>query len=285
VNADYPREIYHFLRDEVGTTWIQFIPVIERINPDGYNIYNVGNTVTSRSVLPEQFGRFLIQVFDEWIQNDVGKIFIQTFEAAARNWMGLPSSGMCVFEETCGLGLALEHNGDLYSCDHFVEPKYLLGNIQEEHMIELISSDQQVQFGLDKRDSLPKYCRECEVRFACHGECPKNRFIKTPDGEEGLNYLCAGYKGFFHRINEPYKILTMLMRSGRPASDVMEIVREREAHFKDAYAKAKSDDLCPCGSEMPFQLCHGYKRPKRSRKRRSYAESKVRPPVVVKKTH
>ncbi|MFN2236572.1 MAG: anaerobic sulfatase maturase, partial [Anaerolineales bacterium] len=285
VNADYPREIYHFLRDEVGTTWIQFIPVIERINPDGYNIYNVGNTVTSRSVLPEQFGRFLIQVFDEWIQNDVGKIFIQTFEAAARNWMGLPSSGMCVFEETCGLGLALEHNGDLYSCDHFVEPKYLLGNIQEEHMIELISSDQQVQFGLDKRDSLPKYCRECEVRFACHGECPKNRFIKTPDGEEGLNYLCAGYKGFFHRINEPYKILTMLMRSGRPASDVMAIVREREAYFVEAFAKAREEDPCPCGSEMPFRLCHGYKRPKRSRKRRSYAESKVRPPVVVKKTH
>ena len=281
INADYPREIYHFLRDEVGTQWIQFIPVIERINPDGYNIYNVGNTVTSRSVLPEQFGRFLIQVFDEWIYNDVGKMFIQTFEAAARNWMGLPSSGMCVFEETCGLGLALEHNGDLYSCDHFVEPKFLLGNIQEEHMLELVSSDQQIKFGLDKRDTLPKYCRECEVRFACHGECPKNRFIQTPDGEDGLNYLCAGWKGFFHRINEPYKILVALMRTGRPASDVMQIVSEREAHFNVAYSKSKPEDPCPCGSQMPFRRCHGYHRPKRSRKRGGTAESKVRPSVRV----
>ena len=284
VNADYPREIYKFLRDEVGTTWIQFIPVIERINPDGYNIYNVGDTVTPRSVRPEQFGRFLIQVFDEWIRNDVGEMFITTFEAAARNWMGLPSSGMCVFEETCGVGLALEHNGDLYSCDHYVEPKYLLGNIQEEHMLELVSSDQQVKFGLDKRETLPKYCLDCDVRFACHGECPKNRFIKTPSGEDGLNYLCAGYKGFFHRINEPYKILTMLMRSGQPASDVMAIVNEREAKFPEAFAKAKPEDSCPCGSEMPFRLCHGYKRPKRGHKRRGPAGSIARPSVRAKKS-
>ncbi|HBX70308.1 MAG TPA: anaerobic sulfatase maturase [Chloroflexi bacterium] len=258
LNGDYPREIYQFLRDEVGTTWIQFIPVIERINPDGFNIYNVGDTVTERSVRPEQFGRFLIQVFDEWIHHDVGEMFIQTFEAAARRWMGMPS-GMCVFEETCGLGLALEHNGDLYSCDHFVEPDFLLGNIQEEHMIELVASDRQVKFGLDKRDSLPQYCLDCEVRFACHGECPKNRFIETPSGEPGLNYLCAGYKGFFHRVNEPYKILSMLLRSGRPAEDVMAIVNQREAHFPQAFAKAKADDPCPCGSEMAFKHCHGWK--------------------------
>ncbi len=284
VNADYPREIYKFLRDEVGTTWIQFIPVIERINPDGYNIYQVGDTVTPRSVRPEQFGRFLIQVFDEWIRNDVGEMFIQTFEAAARNWMGLPSSGMCVFEETCGLGLALEHNGDLYSCDHFVEPNFLLGNIQDEHMLELVSSDQQVQFGLDKRDSLPQYCLDCDVRFACHGECPKNRFIETPNGEDGLNYLCAGYKGFFHRINEPYKILTMLMRSGRHASDVMAIVNEREAHFEKSFAKAKPDDVCPCGSEMSFKNCHGYKRPKHGHKRRGPTGPVARPSVRAGKS-
>jgi uncharacterized protein len=182
------------------------------------------------------------------------------------------------------MGLALEHNGDLYSCDHFVEPNFLLGNIQEEHMIELVSSDQQVQFGLDKRDTLPKYCLECDVRFACHGECPKNRFIQTPDGENGLNYLCAGYKGFFHRINEPYKILVMLMRSGRAASDVMAIIREREAHFPEAYTNAKPEDACPCGSEMPFRLCHGYKRPKRSRRRRGTAGPIARPPVGAKKS-
>jgi uncharacterized protein len=283
-NGDYPLEVYKFLRDEAGTTWIQFIPVIERINPDGYNIYNVGNTVTPRSVRPEQFGRFLIQVFDEWIHNDVGTIFIQTFEAAARNWMGLPSSGMCVFEETCGLGLALEHNGDLYSCDHFVEPDFLLGNIQEEHMLELVSSDQQVKFGLDKRDNLPQYCLDCDVRFACHGECPKNRFIETPSGEPGLNYLCAGYKGFFHRIDEPYKILIWLMRSGRPASDVMAIVREREAHFPEAFAKAKAEEACPCGSQMAFKDCHGWQPSKHGRRHRGSTKPIARPPVRVGKS-
>jgi uncharacterized protein len=278
VNADYPLEVYRFMRDEVGTSWIQFIPVIERVNPDGFNIYNVGDTVTPRSVLPEQFGRFLIRVFDEWIHRDVGEMFVQTFEAAARSWMGLPT-GMCVFEETCGLGLALEHNGDLYSCDHFVEPNFLLGNIQEEHMLELVASDQQVQFGLDKRDGLPQYCRDCEVLFACHGECPKNRFIETPSGEPGLNYLCAGWKGFFHRVNEPYKILRLLLNSGRSATEVMAIVHEREAHFEAAFAKAKAEDPCPCGSEMAFRHCHGWQRPSRGRKRRGPAGPKARPSV------
>ena len=279
VTGDYPREIYQFLRNEVGTSWIQFIPVIERVNPDGYNIYNVGNTVTNRSVRPEQFGRFLIQVFDEWIRDDVGKVFVQTFEAAARSWMGMGSSGMCVFDETCGYGLALEHNGDLYSCDHFVEPDYLLGNIKQEHMLQMVSSEDQTQFGLDKRETLPQYCLDCDVRFACHGECPKNRFIKTPDGEPGLNYLCAGYKGFFHRINEPLKVLSMLMRSGRPASDVMSIVAEREAHLPEAFTRTAAEDDCPCGSQMRFTECHGWQPPKRSRRRRSETQWKARPPV------
>jgi uncharacterized protein len=281
LNADFPGEIYRFMRDELGTKWIQFIPIVERVNPDGYNVYQLGNTVTERSVRPEQFGRFLIQVFDEWIREDVGEMFVQTFEAAARNWMGLGSSGMCVFEETCGLGLAIEHNGDLYSCDHFVEPDYLLGNIKQEHMLNMVVSDQQTKFGLDKRDSLPQYCLDCDVRFACHGECPKNRFIETPSGEPGLNYLCAGYKGFFHRIDEPYKILTMLMRSGRPASDVMGIVADREAHFEESFAKAKADDQCPCGSQMNFKDCHGWRPPRRRRKRRRAATPLARPPVRV----
>jgi uncharacterized protein len=282
LNADHPRELYHFMRDEVGTKWIQFIPIVERVNPDGYNVYQMGNTVTERSVRPEQFGRFLIQVFDEWIRDDVGEMFVQTFEAAARNWMGLGSSGMCVFEETCGLGLAIEHNGDLYSCDHFVEPDYMLGNIKDEHMLQMVVSDEQTRFGQDKLDSLPQYCLDCDVRFACHGECPKNRFVETPSGDPGLNYLCAGYKGFFHRIDESLKILTMLMRSGRPASDVMAIVADREAHFEEAFAKAKADDLCPCGSEMHFKDCHGWQRPKRRRKRRHRVAPLARPPVRVR---
>jgi hypothetical protein len=140
VNGDYPLEVYRFLRDEVGTTWMQFIPVVERINADGLTLYQEGTTVSDRSVQPEQFGRFLSTIFDEWVRRDVGTIYVQTFEAALSNWLGLANSGMCVFNATCGTGLAIEHNGDLYSCDHFVEPNYLLGNIQDTHMIELVAS-------------------------------------------------------------------------------------------------------------------------------------------------
>ena len=146
ITGNYPKEIYRFLRDEARTEWIQFIPVIERMNPDGLNLIQMGDQLSSRSVQPEQFGRFLIQVFDEWVRNDVGKVFVQTFEAALRNWMGLPP-GMCVFEQTCGYGLALEHNGDLYACDHFVEPDYLLGNIMDQPMKEMVGSDRQNKFG------------------------------------------------------------------------------------------------------------------------------------------
>jgi uncharacterized protein len=221
VNAAHPLEVYRFLRDEVKTTWIQFIPVIERINEDGRTLYQKGTTVSENSVLPEQFGNFLISIFDEWVRKDVGKIFVQTFEAAVRSWLNMPT-GMCFFSPTCGSGVALEHNGDLYSCDHFVEPDYLLGNIQENSMAELVGSDRQFKFGQDKLNTLPKYCLDCDVRFACHGECPKHRFVNTPDGESGLNYLCAGYKAFFTHIDEPLKIIVDLFNKGRSAEEVMQ---------------------------------------------------------------
>jgi uncharacterized protein len=249
-NASYPLEVYRFLRDEIGTTWMQFIPVVERINSDGLTLYQEGATVSERSVLPEQFGRFLSTIFDEWVRKDVGRIFVQTFEASLRNWLGMQSSGMCVFNETCGTGLAIEHTGDLYSCDHFVEPDYRLGNIREEHMIELVASPQQLQFGLDKRDSLPRYCLECDVRFACHGECPKNRFTLTPDGDPGLNYLCAGFKEFFQHVDFPMKILAGLIRQGREAKEVMEILDR-------AFAGVHRLDPCPCGSGRKVKQCHG----------------------------
>jgi len=279
ITADHPKEVYRFLRDEAKTTWIQFIPVIERMNPDGLNLTQVGDQVSPRSVRPEQFGRFLIGVFDEWVNNDVGKIYVQTFEAALRNWMNMPSSGMCVFEKTCGYGLALEHNGDLYSCDHFVEPEYLLGNIKEEDMIELVASDRQYKFGQDKFETLPKYCLECPVLFACNGECPKNRFIETPDGEPGLNYLCAGYKAFFQRVDEPMRYMATLLRSNRPAWDVMEILAERKIELEQAYASADSERPCPCGSRMLFKECHGWKRPSRKKRGRKKYEAQPRPPV------
>jgi uncharacterized protein len=279
VNADYPKEVYRFLRDVAKTEWIQFIPVIERYNPDGFNLYQQGAQVSPRSVRPEQFGRFLIQVFDEWVHNDVGSVYVQTFEAALRNWMRMPTSGMCVFEKTCGYGLALEHNGDLYACDHFVEPNYLLGNIKQEHMIELVSSDQQYKFGQDKYDTLPKYCLECPVLFACNGECPKNRFIYTPDGEPGLNYLCAGYKAFFQSVDEPMKIMATLIGMGKPAADAMSILKDRKEALEIAYRKAKAKDLCPCGSKVKFEECHGWKRPIRERRRRGVRIGQPRPSV------
>jgi len=235
-NADHPVELYRFFRDELKTTFIQFIPIVERTTPETLPLANAGwsergsdprplyllegDRVTDRSVGAEQWGRFLIGVFDEWVKADVGKVYVQMFDAALASWLGLPAS-MCIFSETCGNALALEHNGDLYSCDHFVEPKYKLGNITEVHMLQLVTSKQQLEFGRAKRDTLPKYCRECAVRFACHGECPRNRFIATPDGEPGLNYLCAGYKDFFTHIDRPMKLMADLLRQGRYADEAM----------------------------------------------------------------
>jgi len=267
VNGDHPLEVYRFLRDDARTSWIQFIPVVERINSDGSTLYQEGSTVSERSVGPEQFGRFLIAIFNEWVHRDVGRIFVQTFEAAVRNWMGLPTSGMCVFDQTCGRGLALEHNGDLYSCDHFVEPKYKLGNIRESQMHQLVSSDRQLKFGLDKFETLPRYCMECEVRFACNGECPKNRFILTPDGEPGLNYLCAGYKAFFSHADHAMKVLAALIRNGQPAADIRRILATEDAAF--TAAKVGRNELCPCGSGRKAKKCHGS--PTRLRTKQSVA--------------
>ena len=216
-NVDHPLDVYRFLRDEVRTQFIQIIPIVERKNDSGYQ---EGYKVTPRSVTGKGYGQFLIAVFDEWLQHDVGQIFVQIFDVALGVWYG-QRAGLCIFEETCGLALALEHNGDLYSCDHYVEPNFFLGNIDKENLIELVASEKQVEFGTAKLDTLPRYCRECEVRFICNGGCPKNRIRRTPDGEEGLNYLCQGYKAFFNHIDEPMKTMVQLLRTGRPPSDIM----------------------------------------------------------------
>jgi uncharacterized protein len=164
---------------------------------------------------------------------------------------------MCIFDETCGNALALEHNGDLYTCDHFVEPAYLLGNIMETPMPELVASEKMRRFGEDKRDKLPRWCRECEVLFACRGECPKNRFTLTPHGEPGLNYLCAGYKAFFAYIDPVMRIMTDLLKSGRYADEIMGILAEQEEVEQKALAHAGRNDPCPCGSGRKFKHCHG----------------------------
>jgi len=240
-NGDHPVDVYRFFRDELGATFLQFIPIVERTSPELIQIANIGwgsrNTkrplytnngsqVTERSVKPEQWGRFLCGVFDEWVGNDVGDVFVQHFDAALASWLGIEPS-LCIFRETCGTAIALEHNGDVYSCDHFVEPDYLLGNIRDTHLSELVTSDRQRSFGEAKRETLPRYCLDCDVRFACNGECPKNRFTQTPDGEPGLNYLCAGYKMFFTHIDGPMRIMADLLRSGREAPEVMDLLRAR----------------------------------------------------------
>jgi uncharacterized protein len=278
-NADHPLEVYRFFRDELQTQFIQFIPIVERVTPEllpaattGWSergsgprpLYvTEGSLVTERSVTAAQWGRFLIGVFDEWVRRDVGRTYVQTFDAALASWAGVPAS-MCIFAETCGNALAIEHNGDLYSCDHFVEPKHLLGNIQQVHMLELVTSEPQRQFGLAKRDTLPRYCRECAVRFACHGECPKDRFISAPDGEPGLNYLCAGYKAFFTHIDRPMRMMAHLLANGDAPAQVMQILTAEaaEARLADAYAVAGRNDPFPCGSGRKFKRCHGSAAPR-----------------------
>jgi uncharacterized protein len=219
-NADYPLEVYRFFRDKIGVRYIQFIPVVERENESGFQ---EGNRVTDRSVQAEQWGRFLIKIFDQWIRRDVGETFVLNFDAALAGWLGMAGT-VCIFGPTCGQGTALEHNGDLYCCDHFVEPDYYLGNILETPMIDLVTSDKQRKFGRHKRDKLPQYCRSCEFIHICNGECPKNRFIEAPDGDAGLNYLCEGYKAFFKHAEHAMKIMADLLRRGRTAGEVMKVI-------------------------------------------------------------
>ena len=252
-NAGHPLEIYRFFRDELGFPYIQFIPIVERRDESGFQ---EGETVTDRSVQPGQFGRFLIEIFDEWVRRDVGKTFVLNFDGALAGWLGMAGT-LCIFGPTCGLGMALEHNGDLYSCDHFVEPSHYLGNILKTPMIELVVSEQQRKFGRDKKDALPRYCRECTVLSICNGECPKNRFSKTPGGEPGLNYLCAGYKAFFKHADEHMRIMAELIRANRPASEVMAILARKDGDLKTRFASAGRNDLCPCGSGAKFKKCHG----------------------------
>jgi uncharacterized protein len=272
-NVDRPVEVYRFFRDELGAQFIQFIAIVERVTEGILPIANAGwgettsgeqrplyvqegSLVTERSVTAEGYGRFLIGVFDEWVRRDVGQVYVQMFDVALGAWVGQPGA-VCVFAPTCGNALAIEHNGDLYSCDHFVEPDYLLGNIKDTHMIELVASEAQRKFGQDKLDTLPRYCRECEVRFACHGGCPKNRFIETPDGESGLNYLCAGYKAFFNHVDRPMRIMAEQLRRNRAPAEIVQVLAAEEAQMQAALAKANRNDPCPCGSGRKFKHCHG----------------------------
>lgn len=218
-NQDHPLDVYRFFRDDLGARHIQLIPIVERVDEFGRTGAQRGTEVTERSVDPVAWGSFLVDIFDEWVRRDVGSVFVLLFDAALARWLGLPS--VCIFNETCGDAVALEHTGDVFACDHFVEPEYLLGNLTATPLLELVNLPQQAAFGEAKRDTLPGYCLECPVRFACHGECPKNRFTTTPDGQPGLNYLCAGYRAFFTHIDRPMRLMADLLRRGRFAGEVM----------------------------------------------------------------
>jgi uncharacterized protein len=243
---------------------VQFIPIVERASQDTVAIANLGwsksghkrplytqsgDRVTDRSVGGEQYGRFLVDVFEEWVRRDVGTVYVQMFDVALANWVG-EHPGLCIHSETCGLALALEHTGDLYSCDHFVEPQYLLGNIAEHRMLDLVASQQQVQFGLDKRDALPQFCLDCDVRFACHGGCPKDRFIHTPEGEPGLNYLCPGFKAFFHHVDPAMRFMGVRLRVGLAPSDIVD-------RYAADDARRGRNEPCTCGSGRKWKSCHG----------------------------
>jgi len=248
-NSQQPLKVYHFLKS-IGSQFLQFIPLVERAAPAemkalGYDfaepplleasdmrqvtsgkkalpVTRHSSLVTPWSVEAEQYGNFLCAIFDEWVRHDVGKTFVQLFDVALGNWMGLGSS-LCVFAEKCGAALAIEHNGDLYSCDHYVYPRHKLGNVMNQSLGGMVNSPQQIKFGSDKLDSLPKFCRDCEVRFACNGECPKHRFIKTPDGEDGLNYLCPAYKKFFNHIDPAMRTMAQLLRTDQAPARIMEM--------------------------------------------------------------
>jgi uncharacterized protein len=273
-NADHPLEVYRFFRDELDVHYLQFIPIVERKNECGVQ---EGDEVTDRSVNPGKWGRFLIEIFDEWVRRDVGRTFVLNFDGALAGWMGMAGT-LCIFGPTCGLGMALEHNGDLYSCDHFVEPDYYLGNIMQTPLIELVDSVKQHKFGQDKRDNLSRSCRQCRYLFACHGECPKNRFLTAPDGEPGLNYLCAGYQSFFTHADRSLKILAGLIRRGLPASKIMELLAQEEAPPARTFGKAGRNAPCPCGSGLKYKRCHG----RFGNKGERPSGSKPRAPFLIK---
>jgi len=241
VTAQHPLEVYRFLRDEVRSKRIQFIPIVEPVSfrqvaPQRWDERLMpalgspnarpgsdASVVEDWSVDPDEWGNFLCTVFDEWYEKDLGTIYVNYFEAAVETWMGHVSP-LCTQGPMCGKGLALEHDGSVYACDHYVYPEYRTGNIMQRRLEEMAFSEVQERFGKAKEGTLPDYCRRCEFVFACFGECPKNRFIKTPDGEPGLNYLCAGWKQFFSHVDEPVQRIVRSL-----GASVIKEVRTRSA--------------------------------------------------------
>jgi len=230
-NADYPVEFYRFFK-ELGCKYIQFAPIVERLDPQGNGLKLTAPTaedvpVADFSVSPKQWGKFLTGLFDEWIKEDVGNIYIQYFDSTLASWVG-EQPGVCTMAKHCGHAGVMEFNGDVYSCDHYVFPEYKLGNINTDTLAGMMYSEKQLKFGTDKRDKLPRQCLECEFLFACNGDCPKNRFTYTKDGEPGLNYLCAGWKMFFSHVAPYMDFMKKELLAERAPANVMEWAKNRK---------------------------------------------------------
>lgn len=267
-NQAHGRDVYRFFRDQLDARWIQFIPIVERATEQTIQIANqgwkarpgmprlfytqTGDRVTDRTVGSLQYGQFLVEVFEEWVRHDVGRVFVQLFDVTLEAWLGRHL--LCIHAPTCGEGPTLESNGDLYACDHFVEPGYLLGNIHQTHMRELVALPAQRKFGQDKRDTLTAQCQRCEVRQVCNGGCPKDRFRISSDGEPGQNYLCAGLEHFFKHTRPAMRVMAGLLARQRPPADVMKLIAVDDKR-RDPYQP------CPCGSGRKFRFCHGHGAP------------------------
>ena len=228
-NVNHPLEFYRFFKEN-GCQFLQFTPIVERQtrHEDGRTLASLADkdeiSLSEASVAPEQWGYFLCAIFDEWVRKDVGKIFVEIFDCTLANWMGI-SPGICAYSKECGHAGVMEHNGDVYSCDHFVFPEYKLGNIRDHSLIDMLYGEQQQEFSRLKHSSLPRQCKECDMEFACHGECPKNRFMKDKYGDSGLNYLCPGYYHYYQHVAPYMDYMKQELMSQRPPSNIMKVVQ------------------------------------------------------------
>jgi uncharacterized protein len=231
-NSYYPLEVYRFLK-ETGSRFQQYIPIVERksLNEDDYPLslvspdYEKDAILTDWSVESKQYGEFLKAIFDEWVKADVGQYYIQIFDATLARWVG-ESPGVCIYQETCGNAVVMEYNGDIFSCDHYVYPENILGNIMETGLIDMINLPKHISFGKNKENTLPGCCIDCEYRFTCNGACPKHRFISSPDGKPGLNYLCTGLKSFYQHAHPYMQFMANELKNKRPPANVMEWVNK-----------------------------------------------------------
>ena len=228
-NVNHPLEFYRFFKEN-GCQFLQFTPIVERLtrHEDGRTLASLADKneipLSEASVTPEQWGYFLCAIFDEWVRKDVGKIFVEIFDCTLANWMGI-SPGICAYSKECGHAGVMEHNGDVYSCDHFVFPEYKLGNIRDHSLIDMLYGEQQQEFSRLKHSSLPRQCKECDMEFACHGECPKNRFMKDKYGDSGLNYLCLGYYHYYQHVAPYMDYMKQELMAQRPPSNIMKVIQ------------------------------------------------------------